>query len=112
MGKYLLDFWLDGYENEEEREKAELEFIYDQLNFTASSVKITPISSTDEGEKAKTNRTYEAREVNKLKNLKEDLLSISTYFSVAKGHFKNAEQEIDFLLDSINELIQKYDSDK
>ena len=43
MSKYILDFWLDGYEDEAEREKAELEFIEEQLNFTASSVKVRPI---------------------------------------------------------------------
>lgn len=40
MSKYIVDLCLDGYDTEIEREAAEAEFIYDQLNFTASSVKI------------------------------------------------------------------------
>jgi len=43
MTKFIVDLWLDGYESEEEMEKACEEFIYDQLNFSASSVKITKI---------------------------------------------------------------------
>lgn len=43
MGKYLVELWLDGYENEEEAEAAQLEFIREQLNFSGSSVKITKI---------------------------------------------------------------------
>jgi hypothetical protein len=43
MGKYLVELWLDGYENEEEREEAELAFIEEQLNFSASSVKVTKV---------------------------------------------------------------------
>jgi hypothetical protein len=38
MSKFLVDLWLDGYEDESERTEAELEFIKDQLNMTASSV--------------------------------------------------------------------------
>lgn len=40
MAKFIVDLWLDGYEDEAEMEKACEEFIYEQLNFTASSVKI------------------------------------------------------------------------
>lgn len=40
MGKFVIDFWLDGYEDENEREKAEIQFIEEQLNITASSVKV------------------------------------------------------------------------
>lgn len=36
--KFLVDLWLDGYEDEEEREAACLEFITEALDFTASSV--------------------------------------------------------------------------
>lgn len=40
MSKYIVELLLDGYDTEIEREAAEEEFIYDQLNFTSSSVKI------------------------------------------------------------------------
>lgn len=40
MPKFVVDLWLDGYETQEEMEKACEEFIYQQLNFTASSVEI------------------------------------------------------------------------
>lgn len=43
MSKYIIDLWLDGYENEEDRSKAEKEFIYEQLNMTASGVEIQEI---------------------------------------------------------------------
>lgn len=43
MPKFIVDLWLDGYTTDEEMEKACEEFIYDQLNMTASSVKITRI---------------------------------------------------------------------
>ena len=38
MTKFTLDLYLDGYETEEEMIEACKEFIYSQLNFTASSV--------------------------------------------------------------------------
>ena len=41
MPKFIVDLWLDGYNSEEEMAEACEEFIEDQLNFTASSVKIT-----------------------------------------------------------------------
>ena len=40
MPKFEIELWLDGYDSEEEMELACEEFIYDQLNFSASSVKI------------------------------------------------------------------------
>ena len=43
MAKFIVDLWLDGYEDEEEMEAACEEFIYEQLNFSASSVKITKL---------------------------------------------------------------------
>ena len=43
MPRYIVDLWLDGYKTEEEMEKACEEFIHHQLNFAASSVKITKI---------------------------------------------------------------------
>lgn len=46
MPKFIVDLWLDGYETEEEMEEACEEFIYQQLNFTASSVQITRIEDT------------------------------------------------------------------
>ena len=41
MPKFIVDLWLDGYDNEADMRKACEEFIYEQLNMTASSVKIT-----------------------------------------------------------------------
>jgi len=41
--KFIVDIWLDGYESEEEMADACEEFIYDQLNFTASSVTVTRV---------------------------------------------------------------------
>jgi hypothetical protein len=48
MGKYIVELWLDGYDSEEEREIAELEFIKEQLDFSGSSVKVTKIEDSDE----------------------------------------------------------------
>ena len=48
MAKFLVEIWLDGYDTEEETKKACAEFIYEQLNMTASSVKITPVDDKDE----------------------------------------------------------------
>jgi hypothetical protein len=44
MSKYLVDLWIDGYNTEEEMEDACEEFLYEQLNMTASSVKIEKCS--------------------------------------------------------------------
>ncbi len=46
MAKFLVELWLDGYDNEEDRKEAEKEFIYEQLNMTASSVKVTELPDT------------------------------------------------------------------
>ncbi len=47
MPKFLVDLWLDGYETEEEMEAACEEFIYEQLNMTASSVQIERIEDAE-----------------------------------------------------------------
>lgn len=47
MPKFEVDLWLDGYDSEEEMIEACEEFIYEQLNFTASSVKIKRIEEDD-----------------------------------------------------------------
>ena len=47
MPKFIVDLWLDGYETEEEMAEACEQFIYDQLNFSGSSVKIMKIPSPD-----------------------------------------------------------------
>jgi hypothetical protein len=41
MPKFLVELWLDGYDDPEEMAKACEEFIDEQLNWTASSIKIT-----------------------------------------------------------------------
>jgi len=43
MPKFLVDLLLDGYDTEEEMEKACEDFIYEQLNFSGSLVKIKRI---------------------------------------------------------------------
>lgn len=50
--KFIVNLWLDGYETEEEMETACLEFIREQLDMAASSVKVTryeaELSQTEE----------------------------------------------------------------
>lgn len=58
MPKFIVDLWLDGYETEEEMEEACEVFIYNQLNFTASSVKITPFKEKGKGEYRKKDRSH------------------------------------------------------
>lgn len=48
MAKFIVDLWLDGYETEEEMEEACAEFIYEQLNFAGSGVRITKMEEKDE----------------------------------------------------------------
>lgn len=43
MPKFIVDLWMDGYDSEEEMEKACEEFIYEQLDFSASSVRVERI---------------------------------------------------------------------
>lgn len=43
MPKFIVDLWLDGYDTEEEMIAACEEFIYEQLNFSASCVEIERI---------------------------------------------------------------------
>ena len=43
MPRFIVEIWLDGYESEEEMAAACKEFIYEQLDFSASSVTITEI---------------------------------------------------------------------
>lgn len=43
MPRFIVDLWLDGYDTEEEMIDACEEFIYEQLNFSASNVEIEKI---------------------------------------------------------------------
>lgn len=43
MAKFIVDLWLDGYDTEEDMTAACEEFIYQQLNFSGSGVKITKL---------------------------------------------------------------------
>ncbi len=43
MPKFIVEMWMDGYETEEEMKAACKEFMYEQLDFSASSVKITEL---------------------------------------------------------------------
>ena len=47
MPKFIVDLWLDGYDTEEEMVDACKEFICDQLNFSASYVKIELVDEKD-----------------------------------------------------------------
>jgi len=47
MPKFIVDLWLDGYETEEKMAEACEQFIYDQLNFSGSGVKIMKIPSPE-----------------------------------------------------------------
>jgi hypothetical protein len=40
MPKFIVDLWLDGYDNEEDMKEACREFILESLDFSASSVKV------------------------------------------------------------------------
>lgn len=44
MTKYIVDLSLDGYDSPEDAKKAEIEFINEQLNFSASYVKVTQLN--------------------------------------------------------------------
>ena len=51
MSRYIVDLTLDGYTDEKEQEAAEIEFIKEQLDFSASSVKVYKLvkkESTDD----------------------------------------------------------------
>lgn len=48
MPRFIVDLWLDGYETEEEMAAACEEFIYEQLDFSASSVTITRVKEEDD----------------------------------------------------------------
>lgn len=43
MPRFIVDLWLDGYDNDKDLEEACEEFIYEQLNMTASSVSVEKI---------------------------------------------------------------------
>ena len=47
MPKFIVDLWLDGYDNEEEMEQACLEFLEDTLNFSGSCVEVTKYIEKD-----------------------------------------------------------------
>jgi hypothetical protein len=46
--KFVIDLWLDGYEDDEEMRKACIEFIKESLDVTASSVKVYPVVDGEE----------------------------------------------------------------
>jgi hypothetical protein len=48
MPRFIVDLWLDGYDTEEEMIDACKEFIYEQLDFSASNVKIEMIDEVQE----------------------------------------------------------------
>ena len=48
MPRFIVDIWMDGYDNEEDMAEACEAFINEQLDFTASSVKVHRIEDTEE----------------------------------------------------------------
>lgn len=44
MARFLVDLWLDGYDTDQEADSACEAFIFENLDFSASSVKVTRIS--------------------------------------------------------------------
>jgi hypothetical protein len=40
MTRYVIDFWLDGYDSDQDRWEAEAQYIEESLSATASSVRI------------------------------------------------------------------------
>ena len=94
MPQYIVDLWLDGYDTESEMEKACDEFIYEQLNFTASSVRVK--RSDYAALLARHNALVEAvaweREC-------DEFLKSKTYsFFVAWGYLQSARAEVDRLI--------------
>ena len=55
MGKYVVDLWINGFDNEKDRENAELEFIEESLNMTSSSVSVQKLSKYENN---KTNKKF------------------------------------------------------
>ena len=47
MTKFIVELSLDGFDSEEEHAVACKEFIYEQLNFSASSVTITELKENE-----------------------------------------------------------------
>lgn len=48
---FVVDLWMDGYNSEEEMNKACKEFIKEQLDNTATSVQVIEIPTKEEAEK-------------------------------------------------------------
>lgn len=48
MARFVIDLWLDGYEDDEEMARACEEFIQEQLDFAGSGVKIVKRLRDDE----------------------------------------------------------------
>ena len=47
MAKYLIDFWVDGYDDESERTQAGKEIIEEYLNHSWSGIKVLKIIGED-----------------------------------------------------------------
>ena len=48
MARFIIDLWLDGYDNEEKMISACIEYLNDSLTMTASSYKLIKIIKDDE----------------------------------------------------------------
>jgi hypothetical protein len=45
MSLFLVELWIDGYDSKEKMEEACIEFIEQQLNFSASSVNVSLLTN-------------------------------------------------------------------
>lgn len=48
MPKYMVDIWMDGYDSEEEMERACEDFIHSQLDLSAGHAKITKVPDSED----------------------------------------------------------------
>jgi hypothetical protein len=76
MPKFIVDLWLDGYETEEQMTEACKVFIYEQLSFSASSVKIECFEEKDE---------YRANNIN---DLRGNYMEKVTVYKSATGNLE------------------------
>lgn len=55
--KFIVDLWLDGYNNDDEMEKACIEFIQESLDFSASSVSVEVYKEENKNEHSQSQTT-------------------------------------------------------
>ena len=106
MSKFIVDLYLDGYETEKEMEDACEEFIYDQLNFTASSVKIERIKDPASDRLDPTN---EASEISPTREHLEDpyVLQLIRALSMQQDEISDLRDEIECLQERYDLAVKK-----